>query len=359
MAQPKAARFSDAAVEILLEQVKARREVFFPADGRPLLRHTLRQAWKELALSVNARSHSPRTGEQCRQKFNDLTRTARDKLAHRKRERSCVLPLSRVEHEALDLWRAGRRRLEKQPAGDQPPRGSSQDWGHAGREIEEMQLPRGTAVTTIQHSVPGAGGESVGLSIGLTPSESLDEDEQEPPAVGWTEREGGGRSGGLAFGAGEYGELSSPAFRRRVFHLHHQLLEAVDSLSSSCLAMSRGTESTPTLAHLLLRTLSSLQDVTQRVPSCVSSAWTTSAPEPEAPALAPLIQAQRAALQGLVCSVSIGLDQLWDRLDGGFSRVTGSCNPSPHGAATGGQSVGEPCISRPGCTGAAATQGSD
>ncbi|XP_078287242.1 uncharacterized protein LOC144611828 [Rhinoraja longicauda] len=336
MAQPKAPRFSDAAVEVLLEQVKSRREVFFPTDGRPLLRHTLRQAWKELAVSVNARSNSPRTGEQCRQKFNDLTRTARDKLAHRQRERSCVLPLSRVEQEALDLWRAGRRRLEKQPTGAQPPQGASQDWGRAGRETEEEQLPGGTAASTVQHSEPGAGRESVGQSMGSTRSESLGEGEQEPPAVGWAERVGDGWSGGLAFGAGEDGEdreLGSPAFRRRVFHLHHQLLEALDSLSGSCQALSRGTESAPTLAHLLLRTLSSLQDLTQRVPSCVSTAGTTSAPEPEAPALAPLIQAQKAALQGLVCSVSTGLDQLQERLDRGFNRVTGYRSPSSHGAA--------------------------
>ncbi|XP_067909541.1 uncharacterized protein [Heterodontus francisci] len=99
----KAPRFSDAAEEILVEQVRSRKEFFFPSDGRKMPRQTLRQAWDEVALNVNARTDIIRRGGQCRKKFNDITRTARDKLSHKLRKRTCIQELTQMEQEALDI----------------------------------------------------------------------------------------------------------------------------------------------------------------------------------------------------------------------------------------------------------------
>ncbi|XP_051900465.1 uncharacterized protein LOC127586491 [Pristis pectinata] len=262
-----------------------------------------------------------------------------DKVAHRPRKGGCVPHPRRTEQEALELWRAGSRRREKQPAGAQPPQGPPRDWGPTGQETEGEQLPEGAAATTSGHSEPGASAGRGDQSAGSTRGESLSDGEQEPATGGWTVQEGGGRRRGppcIPAEEGENGEFNSPAFRRRVFHVHHQLLEALDSLSTSCLALSQSTESAPTLAHLLLQALSSLQSLTEQAPSCVGAARRPCAQEPVAPALAPLIQDQTAALQGLVGEVSTGLERLRERLDGGFSRITHllqSALPGSSGAA--------------------------
>ncbi|XP_038672296.1 uncharacterized protein LOC119976151 isoform X3 [Scyliorhinus canicula] len=113
MSEVKAPRFSDEAVEILVQQVRSRQEIFYPSDGRRMPRQTLRQAWEEVALSVNARTEIIRTGLQCRKKFNDLTRTARDKLAHKPRKKSCIQDLTQMEQEALEImWTGNRRRMQ-------------------------------------------------------------------------------------------------------------------------------------------------------------------------------------------------------------------------------------------------------
>ncbi|XP_069755526.1 uncharacterized protein [Narcine bancroftii] len=322
MSQSKAPRFSDAAVQILVEQVRSRSEDLFPSDGSKLPRQTLRQAWKEVAVSVNTWSDSPRTGEQCRKKFNDLTRTARDKLAQR---RSCVLHLTRMEQEALELWRASRRRMEKQPAAVQPPQGLSHSWAAAGQGLEKEQPPKGAATTTLPYSTPGAGSERDNWAAVSTLDELFGKGDQDSSAVGrLVEETRAQRQGPLSSQAesNEDRDVHSPAFRHRVFHVHHQLLEALDSLSSSCLALSQSTESAPTLAQLLLQTLSGLQCLSQRAPGYVAAARKSSTQASVGPVLASLVQHQTAALQGLVCSVSTGLERLRERVDGGFDRVS-------------------------------------
>ncbi|XP_072331421.1 uncharacterized protein [Scyliorhinus torazame] len=100
MSEAKAPRFSDEAVETLVQQVRSRQEVFYPSDGRRMPRQTLRQAWEEVALSVNARTEIIRTGLQCRKKFNDLTRTARNKR-----------PSKQVTCSSISTWDLGVAKL--------------------------------------------------------------------------------------------------------------------------------------------------------------------------------------------------------------------------------------------------------
>ncbi|XP_067884544.1 myb-related transcription factor, partner of profilin-like [Heterodontus francisci] len=138
MSESKAPRFSDAAVEILVEQVRSRKEV--PSDGRKMPRQTLRQAWEEVALNVNARTDIIRTGGQCRKKFNDITRTARDKLAHKPRKRTCIQELTQMEQEALDIiWLGSWRRLQNDSVGGRLTQGLSHYLGPAVYEMEGDQ----------------------------------------------------------------------------------------------------------------------------------------------------------------------------------------------------------------------------
>ncbi|XP_059820618.1 myb-related transcription factor, partner of profilin-like isoform X3 [Hypanus sabinus] len=131
MSEPRAPRFSDAALKVLVEQVRAHKEVLFPSDGRKMPRQTLRQAWREVALYVNLKSVTPRTWLQCRKKFNDLTRTARDKLAHKPRNPACsgerpasIQATTQMEQEALDIVEIySRRSIENGEAGGQVPQG--------------------------------------------------------------------------------------------------------------------------------------------------------------------------------------------------------------------------------------------
>ncbi|XP_067858906.1 pancreatic lipase-related protein 2-like [Heptranchias perlo] len=72
-----APKFSDNALEALVQEVERRRDSLHPQEGRRSSRHMLMIQWEEIAEEVNARSIAPRTWIPCRKKFNDLTQVVK------------------------------------------------------------------------------------------------------------------------------------------------------------------------------------------------------------------------------------------------------------------------------------------
>ncbi|XP_067884074.1 uncharacterized protein [Heterodontus francisci] len=336
MSESKAPRFSDAAVEILVEQVRSRKEVFFPSDGRKMPRQTLRQAWDEVALNVNARTDIIRTGGQCRKKFNDITRTARDKLAHKPRKRTCIQELTQMEQEALDIiWLGSWRRMQNDSVGGRLTPGD--------QRTEKALSP----AQRFQYINTGfAGGRDVQLS-GCTESESFRNGEQKLAMVERRVQETDGRRASSASSSAEEHtdeEFTSPAFKMRIFHVHHQLLEALDNLSRNCLTLSERTEeSVSILGDALSQYLTTLQSTKEPMVSSTDAAVMPPVQDPVVPDLASLIEAQTGAFQALTCTVSSGLERLVGYIDRGFGRVTAllqstlppvSAESWPHGTGT-------------------------
>ncbi|XP_072350799.1 uncharacterized protein [Scyliorhinus torazame] len=76
-----APRFNEASLQVLLQGVRERQEVLYPADGKRSSRLT-KVAWTEIAEEVARCGLQQRDWVQCRKKMNDLLRTARDKKAY-------------------------------------------------------------------------------------------------------------------------------------------------------------------------------------------------------------------------------------------------------------------------------------
>ncbi|XP_067841007.1 probable arginine--tRNA ligase, mitochondrial isoform X3 [Heptranchias perlo] len=63
--------------QVLLDRVRRRKEIFYSADGRKWPASVTKKAWLEVAEEVTSSSNISRTWTQCRQCFNDLTRSAK------------------------------------------------------------------------------------------------------------------------------------------------------------------------------------------------------------------------------------------------------------------------------------------
>uniref|UniRef100_UPI00398ED307 uncharacterized protein isoform X2 n=1 Tax=Pristiophorus japonicus TaxID=55135 RepID=UPI00398ED307 len=329
MSEARTPRFSDGAVEILLEQVRARRDVFFPAPGRSVPRETVHQAWMDVALSVNLRSEVPKTWLQCRKKFNGLTWTAKEKLARKTRKRTSsgerpvsILDLTHMEQEALDIIGPNNRRNIEN--------GLSHYLDLTGQEMEEDHFIEDAPSPAPSYQYTGTGlavsGGRDGQLEGSTQGELFSTSEQELAIVERTVNETDGRRTSSARSYAEEdkdADFSGPAFKRKIFHEHHQLLEALDSLPRSCLTLSESMEeSASILCGVVAQGITTLQATMERVASSVDAAVRPSVQEPVAPALASLIEAQTGAIQALACTISSGLERLGGRIDRGFSRVT-------------------------------------
>ncbi|GCC36278.1 hypothetical protein chiPu_0014771 [Chiloscyllium punctatum] len=70
----------------LLNEVEAKRHRLLGYEKRRAPRRVSILAWKEVAETVTANSTIPQTAEQCCKKLNDLTRSARIKMAHNAQE---------------------------------------------------------------------------------------------------------------------------------------------------------------------------------------------------------------------------------------------------------------------------------
>ncbi|XP_072915827.1 uncharacterized protein [Hemitrygon akajei] len=338
MSEPRTPRFSDRAVQVLLEQVRARREIFFPSEGRSVPREKVHQAWMEVAHWVNAKSEVPKTWLQCRKKFNGLTWTAKEKLAHKTRKRtSCgerpasILDLTQMEQEALDIIGPNsRRNLENGKAGGQVPQDLTHYLGFIGQEMEEEHFtedaqspaPSFHYISTDLNISSGMDGQLNGSSH----NELFSSNEQELNIVERTVQEtddSRATSGPNCIEEDKDADLTGPAFRRKIFHEHHQLLQALDKLPKSCLTLSESVEESASIfCGVVAQGITTLQSTMERVANSVDAAMKPSVHEPVAPTLASLIEAQTSAIQALACTISTSLERLGGRIDRGFGHIS-------------------------------------
>ncbi|XP_020365867.2 myb-related transcription factor, partner of profilin-like isoform X1 [Rhincodon typus] len=339
MREGRTPRFSDGAVAVLLERVRAHREILFPWEGRSVPRELVHQAWMDVAVCVNARSEVPKTWLQCRKKFNGLTWTAKEKLARRARKRTSagerppsILDLTHVEQEALDIIGPNSRRsIENGEAGGQVSQGLSHYLGFTGHEIEGhhlMEEAPSPAPSFQYHSTEiGMSDRREGELQESSRGELFGNSEQELNILERTVQETDSHRANSVPSYTEEdkdADLSGPAFKRMIFHEHHQLLKALDSLPRSCLTLSESMEeSASILCGVVAQGITSLKSTMEHMVSSVEAAVRPPVPEPVTPALASLIEAQTGAIQALACTISSGLEMLGARIDRGFSRVTG------------------------------------
>ncbi|XP_078389623.1 uncharacterized protein LOC144671544 [Cetorhinus maximus] len=259
-----------------------------------------------------------------------LAQKPRNPLSGGERPASIQAP-TQMEQEALDIVEIySRRCIENGEAGGQVPQGLSHYLGLTGQELEEHHLLEDAPSPALSFQYAGRDISVADSRDGeleeSTQGELFSSSEQELSILERTVQDTDGhRAGSDSSYAEEHrdADLSGPAFKRKIFHVHHQLLEALDSLSRSCLTLSESVEdSASILCGILPQGISTLQSTMEHVVSSVDAAVRPSAQEPVAPALASLIEAQTGAIQALACTISSGLERLGTRIDRGFGRVT-------------------------------------
>ncbi|XP_072325181.1 uncharacterized protein [Scyliorhinus torazame] len=282
MVEPRAPRFSDAALNVLVEQDK-------------------------------------------------LAQKQRNPLTCSERPASIQAP-TQIEQEALDIVEIySRRSIENGEAGGQVPQGLSHYLGHTGQILAEprdlMEEATSPALSFQYNSreISISDGRDSELEESVQ-GELFGNGEQEPDILKRTVQEADGYGAGSNSSYAEEhrdADLGGPAFKRKIFHVHHQLLEALDTLSRSCLTLSESIEdSASILCGVLPQGISTLQCTMEQVASSVEAVARSPAQEPAAPALASLIEAQTGAIQSLACTISSGLERLGTRIDRGFGQVT-------------------------------------
>ncbi|XP_043573905.1 uncharacterized protein LOC122563765 [Chiloscyllium plagiosum] len=83
----RAQNFTDNDLQTLLNEMQPRRDRLLGVHGRKPQKPISRAMWREVAMALNATSLTSRTADQCRKKFNDLTRAGKEKLMHNALER--------------------------------------------------------------------------------------------------------------------------------------------------------------------------------------------------------------------------------------------------------------------------------
>ncbi|XP_072358523.1 uncharacterized protein [Scyliorhinus torazame] len=106
----RAQNFTDNDLQTLLNEIQPRRDRLLGVHGRKPQKPISRAMWREVAMTLNATSLTSRTADQCRKKFNDLTRAGKEKLMHNARERQeCrggipnIKELTPYEEQAVEL----------------------------------------------------------------------------------------------------------------------------------------------------------------------------------------------------------------------------------------------------------------
>ncbi|XP_038669672.1 uncharacterized protein LOC119974667 [Scyliorhinus canicula] len=237
-----------------------------------------------------------------------------------------------MEQEALDIiGPSSRRDIENGEAGGRVPHGLSHYLGLTGQMLAEprdlMEEAPSPALCFQYNSreISISDGRDSELEESVQ-GELFSNGEQEPDILERTVEEADGYGEGSDSSYAEEhtdADLSGPDFKRKIFHVHHQLLEALDSLSRSCLTLSESIEdSASILCGVLPQGISTLQSTMEQVASSVEAVARSPAQEPAAPALASLIEAQTGAIQILACTISSGLERLGTRIDQGFGQVT-------------------------------------
>ncbi|XP_072444684.1 uncharacterized protein [Chiloscyllium punctatum] len=316
-----ARRFSGTSLGVLAAAVRARAGVLFPRSGKKVPSSLSKRAWLEVAEEVSRLSITPRTWIQCRKRFNDLTRSAREKAAHNMRERSRlgggttdVVALTPVEQSAMDIsgipreisiGDGPREVFQEEPSVEDRPAASpaSAELAEPGPGLSEAQGPAPLGGTERKPEAPGQG---LGSEVS--------------------------RRRALPFpGAAEWDDPRDPAIKRKMLEAHHRLYQVLEGLPKTLSAMSESMEeSTSAMCRVVSHVVSTLQS-TLASSSTPRESAVAEPPQPETPSptLEALIEAQTAAVQALgtnVCSalerLTGRLDTLVDRVDWGFETVS-------------------------------------
>ncbi|XP_043535791.1 uncharacterized protein LOC122542279 isoform X1 [Chiloscyllium plagiosum] len=340
-----ARRFSDTSLKVLVAAVRARARVLFPRSSKKVHGSLSKKAWLEVAEEVSRLSITPRTWIQCRKRFNDLTRSAREKAAHNVRERSRlgggttdVVALTPVEQSAMDICGTPR----EISIGDGEAGGFSKHGDcftivplHTAQAIPVSikTSPSPREVFQVEPSVEDKPAASPASAELAEPGPGLSE-AQGPAPLGGTEQkpEAPGQGLGLEVsrrralpfpGAAEWDDPRDPAIKRKMLEAHHRLYQVLEGLPKTLSAMSESMEeSTSAMCGVVSHVISTLQSTLEST-STPQEGAVAEPPQPETPSptLEALIEAQTAAVQALGADVCSALERLTGRLDTLVDRV--------------------------------------
>uniref|UniRef100_UPI00398EB526 uncharacterized protein isoform X2 n=1 Tax=Pristiophorus japonicus TaxID=55135 RepID=UPI00398EB526 len=259
----RAVRFSDTALEALVDGAQRRRDILFPQGGKWPSKLQCGRVWKEIAKAVTAASVVPRTPLQCRKRLDDLIRLVKGKVADNRGEQQQArsgqarFDLTDMEQSVFQIIeRAGTESTEngevessaddddtQEPPATVPEHKEDTYVGGAQEDLDKMQLRltpvdassgSGTAQTLKDSTEAGStSGESPGMS-GLQPGQGQR-----------VARVPGHRKPSLCTSSAPQDsddDLDGASFRRKVMGMHTEMLGAMASLPKSLLSVSRSME---------------------------------------------------------------------------------------------------------------------
>ncbi|XP_078093803.1 uncharacterized protein LOC144509204 [Mustelus asterias] len=372
-----ARRFSDTSLEVLVAAVRARAALLFPPSSKKLHSSLAKRGWQEVAQEVSRLSITPRSWIQCRKRFNDLSRSAREKAAHNMRERNKtgggttdIVALTPVEQSAMDISGTSRgisigdgeaggfskhsdcfpvvplpapqvipvniKTSACPPEPSPPPQEALEE-----DSLEEDGPPEGvqSVATSLQSSSAEfptrepARGELEGLPDGTAAAETHSKREPEQALAVGTGPVTSRRRAWSTPSSAEWHrdtDLRDPAIKRKMLEAHHRLYEVLEGLPKTLGAMSESMEeSTSAMCGVVSHVVSTLQTTLESVTTSRGSAGKPPQQEPIPPTIEALIAAQTASIQTLgsnICSTLerlVGqMDSLVDHVGKGFQMVS-------------------------------------
>ncbi|XP_067830712.1 uncharacterized protein [Heptranchias perlo] len=345
-----ARRFSDTSLEVLVAAVRARRGVLFPQSGKKVHSSLSKKGWLEVAEEVSRLSVTPRTWIQCRKRFNDLTRSAREKTAHNMRERNKIgagtadiVILTQAEQAAMDIsgtfraisigdGEAGGLSKHGPPPQQQPPQEAPEEDTSEEDIPTERAQSRTPSLRSTSAEIPTPDGIESELE-GPAPGETHSTSRQEQVLVAGPAQETTRRRAMSPPSSAEWdrdADFRDPAMKRKMLEAHYRLYEVLEGLPQTLSTMSESMEeSTSTMCGVVSHVISTLQSTLECATTSRDTAAEPSQQESVSPTIEALMEAQTAAIQTLgsnVCStlerLVCQMDRMVDHVDRGFQRVT-------------------------------------
>uniref|UniRef100_UPI00398F27F5 uncharacterized abhydrolase domain-containing protein DDB_G0269086-like n=1 Tax=Pristiophorus japonicus TaxID=55135 RepID=UPI00398F27F5 len=260
----RAVRFSDTALEALVDGAQRRRDILFPQDGKRPSKLQCGRVWKEIAKAVTAASVVPRTPLQCRKRLHDLIRLVKIKVADNRGEQQqaggdqATADLTDQEESMFQInEEAGTESVEDGEAESstddddiqEPPatvpehKEDTYGGGEAQEDIDRMQQRQTPVDASSKSGIAQTleGSTEAGSARGESPITSGLQPGQRKRAV----RVPGPRRASLRTSSAAQDlddDLDGPAFTRKVMAMHTEMLDAMASLPRSLLSVSRSIE---------------------------------------------------------------------------------------------------------------------
>uniref|UniRef100_UPI00398F2448 uncharacterized protein isoform X1 n=3 Tax=Pristiophorus japonicus TaxID=55135 RepID=UPI00398F2448 len=178
----RAVRFSDTALEALVDGAQRRRDILFPQGGKWPSKLQCGRVWKEIAKAVTAASVVPRTPLQCRKRLDDLIRLVKGKVADNRGEQQQArsgqarFDLTDMEQSVFQIIeRAGTESTENGEV-----ESSADDDGMLIPNTSHIPLPPHPIITS---HLQTADGVCMDILLPPPPTAFLLSDTQEPPAT--------------------------------------------------------------------------------------------------------------------------------------------------------------------------------